>query len=305
MLSSRADENAAQDWEHTMMSAEQRAHNSGLVRIGDRQSLINYLKALWQRREFIRAYARAKTQAGYRTRRLGPLWEILDPLTTMATYWVLFGLLLGARTSVPNYLGYLAVGVFTFAVIRRSAQSGARSVSANRGLLTSLPIPAVILPTAAVVQQVRAFIVSLPILVIVLVSTGEPVTWSWLLAPLAVILIIPFGWGTALLLARWMSHTPDIGGVLPLVLRLWGLASGVMFPITERISQLDLPAWVEYVLVYNPGAVYLAVMRDALLAGYTPPGGIANWVAAAVWSLIATIAGVVVFWRGEGTYGRD
>jgi hypothetical protein len=46
-------------------------------------------------------------------------------------------------------------------------------------------------------------------------------------------------------------------------------------------------------------------MRDALLAGYTPPGGIANWVAAAVWSLIAAIAGVLVFWRGEGTYGRD
>jgi teichoic acid transport system permease protein len=78
-----------------------------------------------------------------------------------------------------------------------------------------------------------------------------------------------------------------------------------MFPITERVSELDLPTWVEYVLVYNPGAVYLAVMRDALLAGYTPPGGIANWVAAVVWSLIAATVGVVVFWRGEGTYGRD
>ncbi len=288
-----------------MMSAAQRAHNAGLARVGDRQNLITYLGALWQRREFIRAYARAKTQAGFRTRRLGPLWEILDPLMTMAAYWVLFGLLLGARASVPNYLGYLAVGVFTFAVIGRSAQSGARSVSANRGLLTSLPIPAVILPTAAVVQQIRAFMVSLPVLAIVLVLTGDSVTWSWLLTPLAVLLIIPFGWGIALLLARWMSHAPDIGGVLPLVLRLWGLASGVMFPITERLSRVDLPTWVEYVLLYNPGAVYLALMRDALLTGYTPPGGAVNWVAAAVWSLIAATAGVVVFWRGEGTYGRD
>lgn len=288
-----------------MAPVAERARRAGLARVGQRPPLHAYLAGLWQRREFVWAYARAKTQAGYRTRRLGPLWELLDPLVTMATYWLLFGLLLGARASVPNYLGFLAVGVFTFAVIRRSIQSGSRSVSANRGLVTSLPIPAVILPTAAVAQQVRAFLVSLPVLVLVLLVTGEPITWSWLLAPVAIALIVPFAWGSALLLARWVSHTSDIGGVLPLVLRLWGLASGVMFPVAERAAQLDAPAWIENLLVYNPGAVYLAIMRDAVLPSYDSPGGAGNWVAAVLWSVTAIAAGLVVFWRGEGTYGRD
>lgn len=288
-----------------MDSPAQRAQASGLQRVGVRPTLATYLGSLWQRRDFVRVYARAKTQAGHRARRLGPLWEILDPLTTMVTYWVLFGVLLGARASVENYLGFLAVGVFTFAVIRRSLQSGSRSISANRGMLTSLPIPAVVLPTSAVIQQVRAFVASLPVLIAVLLLTGEPITWSWLLAPVAVLLIVPFAWGSALLLARALSHTPDIGGVLPLVLRLWGLASGVMFPVTERAAQLDLPMWIEGILLYNPGAVYLAVMRDALLHSYDSPGGAANWLAAALWSVTALVAGVVVFWRGEGSYGRD
>lgn len=288
-----------------MAPVAERAREAGLARVGQRPPLHAYLGGLWQRREFVWAYARAKTQAGYRTRRLGPLWELLDPLVTMATYWLLFGLLLGARASVPNYLGFLAVGVFTFAVIRRSIQSGSRSVSANRGLVTSLPIPAVILPTAAVAQQVRAFAVSLPVLVLVLLLTGEPITWSWLLAPVAIALIVPFAWGSALLLARWVSHTSDIGGVLPLVLRLWGLASGVMFPVAERAARLDAPAWIENLLIYNPGAVYLAIMRDALLPSYDSPGGAGNWFAAVLWSVIAIAAGLIVFWRGEGTYGRD
>ncbi len=288
-----------------MAPVAERARQAGLSRVGQRPALHAYLAGLWQRRQFVWAYARAKTQAGYRTRRLGPLWELLDPLVTMATYWLLFGVLLGARASVPNYLGFLAVGVFTFAVIRRSIQSGSRSVSANRGLVTSLPIPAVILPTAAVAQQVRAFAVSLPVLVLVLLLTGEPITWSWLLAPVVIALIVPFAWGAALLLARWVSHTSDIGGVLPLVLRLWGLASGVMFPVAERAAQLDAPAWIENLLVYNPGAVYLAIMRDAVLPSYDSPGGAGNWLAAVLWSVIALAAGLIVFWRGEGTYGRD
>lgn len=288
-----------------MPSAAERARDAGLVRVGQRPGLGGYLAGLWRRREFVSAYARAKTQAGYRTRRLGPLWELLDPVVTMATYWLLFGLLLGARASVPNYLGFLAVGVFTFAVIRRSLQSGSRSVSANRGLVTSLPIPAIILPTAAVAQQVRAFAVSLPVLVVLLVLTGESVTWSWLLAPVVIALIVPFAWGAALLLARWVSHTADIGGALPLVLRLWGLASGVMFPVAERAAQLNAPAWIENALIFNPGAVYLAIMRDAVLPSYDSPGGVWNWVAAVAWSVIAVGVGLLVFWRGEGTYGRD
>lgn len=288
-----------------MRPAAERARAAGLSRVGQRPGIGAYLAGLWQRRAFVWAYARAKTQAGYRTRRLGPLWELLDPVVTMATYWLLFGLLLGARASVPNYLGFLAVGVFTFAVIRRSIQSGSRSVSANRGLVSSLPIPAIILPTAAVAQQVRAFAVSLPVLVLVLLLTGEPITWTWLLAPVVIALIVPFAWGSALLMARWVSHTSDIGGVLPLALRLWGLASGVMFPVAERAAQLNAPAWVENALTYNPGAVYLAIMRDAILPSYDPPGGGWNWLAAAVWSVVALIVGLVVFWRGEGSYGRD
>lgn len=288
-----------------MQSPAERARSAELTIVGRRPPMGLYLRSLWIRRQFVWNYARARTQARYRGRRLGPLWELLDPLVTMATYWLLFGILLGARASVPNYLAFLAVGVFTFAVIRRSIQTGSRSIATNRGLLSSLPIPAVILPTAAVVQQVRAFLFSLPVLIVVLLLAGVSPSWSWSLALVALLLIVPFAWGSAVLVARWVSHTSDVGGVLPLVLRLWGLASGVMFPVAERVAQLDAPAWLEGLLIYNPGAVYLAVMRDAFTPDYASPGGMTNWIAAALWAAVMVFVGLVVFWRGEGTYGRD
>ncbi|MGA1145979.1 MAG: ABC transporter permease, partial [Candidatus Nanopelagicales bacterium] len=75
---------------------------------------------------FIRNYARAREATGNRRTRLGFAWNLLDPALTMAVYWILFGLLLQARASDPNYLGFLAIGVFVFALVRRSLQMGPR-----------------------------------------------------------------------------------------------------------------------------------------------------------------------------------
>jgi len=121
----------------------------------------------------------------------------MDPVLTMALYWFLFGFLMGGRGSVENYTGFLAAGVFTFALIRQSVTAGSRSISGNEGLVRSIHFPRAVLPIAVVMKQLRVFYYALPIMIVILLITGEPITWQWLLAPVALLLIVMFSMGMA------------------------------------------------------------------------------------------------------------
>jgi teichoic acid transport system permease protein len=263
-----------------------------------------YLTALWRRRRFITAFAVAKVHAEHSRNRLGQWWQVLDPVFTMAIYWFLFGVLLGGRGSVVNYVGFLAVGVFAFALIRQSINAGARSISGNIGLVRAIHFPRAALPVSAVLKQLRVFLVAFPIMIAILLLTREPLTLQWLLAVPAVLLMVLFSAGCALVAARAVAGVQDVGEVLPYFLRIWGYASGVMIPIADKFRSLDLPTPLIVASEINPGAVYLNIMRDALMGTYDAPLGAWNWLAAALWALVAAVFGIWFFWRAEATYGR-
>ncbi len=192
----------------------------------------------------------------------------MDPVLTMALYWFLFGFLLGGRGSVENYTGFLAAGVFCFAIIRQSITAGSRSISGNEGLVRSIHFPRAVLPIAVVMKQLRVFYYAIPIMVVILLITGEPITWRWLLAPVGLLLIVMFSLGMALIMARVIATVQDVSEILGYLLRIWGYMSGVMIPIADRLSRLGLPPWAVFFIEINPGTVYLNVMRDALMASY-------------------------------------
>lgn len=228
----------------------------------------------------------------------------MDPVLTMALYWFLFGFLLGGRGSVENYTGFLAAGVFTFALIRQSITAGSRSISSNEGLVRSIHFPRAVLPLAVVGKQLRVFYFAIPIMIAILLITGEPITWQWLLAPVALALIVMFSLGVALIMARIVATVQDISEVLPYLLRIWGYMSGVMIPIADRLDRLGVPAWATFIIEVNPGTVYLNCMRDALMDSYYSPGGTLNWALAVGWAVLALPFGLWFFWRAEDRYGR-
>lgn len=228
----------------------------------------------------------------------------MDPVITMAIYWFLFGFLLGGRGSVANYTGFLAAGVFTFAIIRQSIMVGSRSIAGNEGLVRSIHFPRAVLPIAVVIKQLRVFFYALPIMIVILLVTGEPITWDWLLAPVALLLILMFSLGIALVMARVVATVQDVSEVLPYILRIWGYMSGVMIPIADRLSRLGVPPWATFLIEINPGTVYLNCMRDALMSSYFSPWGAWNWALAVGWAVVILPWGMWFFWRAEDRYGR-
>ncbi|ARF55571.1 ABC transporter permease [Streptomyces gilvosporeus] len=281
------------------------AEAHGLKVSGARPSLPAYLGQLWQRRYFITSFATARVVAQYTTAKLGQIWQVLTPLLNAAVYYLIFGVLLDTKKSVPDYIPFLVTGVFIFTFTQNSVLSGTRAISGNLGLVRALHFPRACLPISICLAQLQQLLYSMSALVVILLCFGQVPSWSWLLAFPALALQFLFNTGMSLVMARLGSRTPDLAQLMPFIMRTWMYASGVMFSISRILVGKHLPQIVVVLLNGNPAAVYIDLMRFALIDSFThkqlPPH---VWAFAAGWALLAGVAGFVYFWKAEERYGR-
>ncbi|UED87658.1 ABC transporter permease [Streptomyces profundus] len=282
------------------------AARHGLSVSGARPSLPQYIRQLWGRRYFILAFSQAKLMAQYSQAKLGQLWQVFTPLLNALVYFLIFGLLLGARADMTNreYIPFLVTGVFVFTFTQQSVLSGVKSISGNLGLVRALHFPRASLPISFSLQQLQQLLYSMIVLVIIVVSFGHFPSWTWFLVVPVLLLQLVFNLGLAMIMARMGSSTPDLAQLMPFVLRTWMYASGVMFPLGYMVERADGPAWLGDVLEANPAAVYMDLMRDALIDGLYDDSMLATWLFAVGWALVVGIGGFLYFWKAEERYGR-
>ncbi|MEU6211498.1 ABC transporter permease [Streptomyces sp. NPDC047023] len=277
----------------------------GLTLSGARPTLPRYIAELWARRHFVAAYATARMQATYSTAKLGQVWHLATPLLNAAVYYFIFGIVMKASHGVPDYVPFLITGIFVWDFISSSVNAGTRAVHSNLGLVRALHFPRASLPISTVVQLFQQLLVSMAALVVLLLAFGQTPGPSWLLALPALLLAAVFAAGCAMIMARVGSRNPDVSQLMPFVLRTWMYSSGVMWSIDQVLSTDHLPHWVMLALKANPAAVYIDLMRFALIDSF-PAHALPHhvWPMAIGWALLAGVGGFVYFWKAEEAYGR-
>ncbi|MBX6166860.1 MAG: ABC transporter permease [Thermobispora bispora] len=276
------------------------ARRYGLRRAIARPSMPAYLRQLWDRRHFIVTYATSRNVSKYSESALGQLWQVLTPLLNAAVYWLMFGVILDQRKNIDNYPAFLITGVMVFTFTQRTVIGGAKSVSSNLSLIRALHFPRAALPLAYAFQELQQLFYSMAVLLVLVLVTGEPVTWLWLLIPLPLTMQLVFNIGTSLFMARVGAFVRDVNQLLPFITRTWLYASGVFYSISERTK--DLPDFIRWVLEFNPAAAYIEVMRDLLIYERMPERW--AWTTCLFWAVFALIVGFWYFWRAEERYGR-
>jgi teichoic acid transport system permease protein len=279
------------------------AERHGLRRAIARPNVPSYLRQLWARRHFILTYATSRNVSKYSESALGGLWQVLTPLLNAAVYWLMFGLILGQKDSPgigDNYTAFLITGVMVFTFTQRTVTGGAKSISANLSLIRALHFPRAALPLAYTIQELQQLGWSMGVLIALVLVTGEPVTWLWLLIPVALSLQLVFNIGASLFMARIGAFVRDMNQLLPFILRTWLYASGVFYSITDRTA--DLPEILRWALEFNPAAAYIEFMRDLLIYERFPERW--AWTTCIFWAVFALIVGFWYFWRAEERYGR-
>jgi len=271
----------------------------GLQRAGARLPVEEYSRRLWQRRWFVVAYATASNSVGYERSFLGQAWQVLTPLLNIAVYYLIFGLLLHTNRGVPNYIAFLSVGVFLFSFCQSALVAGSRAITGNIGLVRALQFPRAVLPLSTTLVSLLQLVFSLIVLVPILLLSGVAPSLRWVQIVPAIALQTLFCLGLSFTVARIGSRIPDTTQLLPFVSRVWMYGSGVMYSV--QVFAHGHPSWVSTVLTNNPGYVYLALARHALLG---VPVTSMTWLVALAWGAGTLVLGYLYFWRGEEGYGN-
>jgi teichoic acid transport system permease protein len=95
------------------------------------------------------------------------------------------------------------------------------------------------------------------VLAVIVLATGEPLTWYWLLTIPALLLQTVFNIGVGLFVARIGSQLNDFSQLLPFLMRTWLYLSGVLYSIPTL--GFHKHQWIIVVLELNPAALYITL----------------------------------------------
>lgn len=255
---------------------------------------VEYLRNLWERREFAIFLGYGNMQARNAGTALGVVWWILNPLLLGGVYFLIFGLILeGART--PDFLVYLMCGMFVFHFTSQSMTGGANSILQNSRLLANLRFPRLILPISALIESGAGFLVSVVVLYAMAAAVGaDVITGQVVLLPLAFLLQLIFNLGLGSLAARLAVPFRDINNVIPYLTRIWLYLSPIIWPLTF-LDNVEGAA--RRAVEINPMFSIISIYRAAVLDYPLNQGHV--WLAAA-WSIGVGVVGVALFVKYEG-----
>jgi ABC-type polysaccharide/polyol phosphate export permease len=251
---------------------------------------------LWRQRQLIWRLASVQLRERYASTLLGSAWAVVQPVSVMLVYWLVFayGLRLSTAEGQVPFVLYLITGVVIWLAFADAVSGAAASVTRNAFLVKKVAFPLEVLPVVPVVAALVVHGAALACALAVCWLTGPGPGWPLLLLLLyalgAAVLASALGFLTA---ALNVFHR-DVSEAVGLMLQLW-------FWLTPVIWSLDLfPPRLAAVLSLNPMAVIVTGYRQAILGGAAP--SLASVLVFLVGTLLLWLTGAAVFRRTRADF---
>jgi len=233
----------------------------------------------------------------YRRSFLGWAWSMLNPLSNMVIYWFVFGVVFGATAPTGNpsgiqvYALYLLTGILPWGFFALVTNLGLGSLLGNSGLEKKVYFAWETLVFAQVIFSFVQFCIEMTLLCVALLIVGSPIA-PWIpIAFLLMLLLAVYAAGFALALSTLAVYFRDLR-------YLWTIIIQVMFFATPIIYTPDkiagkVPPILEFILHWNPMAVFVLSFRHLLYSGRAPEWGHIAYLVAA--SILAFVGGWTIF----------
>jgi ABC-2 type transport system permease protein len=214
---------------------------------------------------------------------------VLNPLLFSLIYFLVFRVFI--RFDVPNYPGYLLLGIVLWTFFAEGSGNGVASLRSQAGIISKVAMPRHVVVFAAILNTLFTFAINLVILFVLLAATGTPMRWSVVSFPLMIVDLAVLTLGVSLLLSPLNVRFHDVG-------YLWGIAVQIGFWLTPIIyDPTMIPSTWRWLVTYNPMARIVLYSRQAVIYGVWP-----DWIGVTKTTLVAVttlIAGWLIFQRQQ------
>jgi len=199
--------------------------------------------------------------AQYRQSILGIVWAFLPPIVTA---WGLIiakdaGAINVGNTPIP-YPAYVIFSMSLWQTFMEALSAPIAAVSSAKSMLARINFPREAIILAKLGEVFFNFGIKIILIIAVFIWFKVPVTWSVLLAPLAIIHLVLLGTGIGLLLSPFGALYTDIAKIIPLILTPWLLITPVIYPVPKQ-------GWFSTLVNLNPVTPLLVTARDLSTTG--------------------------------------
>lgn len=222
----------------------------------------------------------------YRRSFLGILWTILNPLGMMVILTVVFSTVF--RQDIENFPVYLMCGQLLFNFFSEATNMCMTAIIGNAGLISKVYVPKYFFPVSRVCSSFVNLLTSAIALIIVIVVTRTPVTWTILLAVFPILYVLLFAIGMGMILSAVTVSFRDMIHLYGVLLTAWTYLTPIFYPITMLPQGI-----VSDIVQANPITKFVQMLREVVLYGQVP--GVQEHLNCILPCIIVLIIGVMVF----------
>jgi len=254
------------------------------------------IQSIWNYRGFILGSVKRDFQFKYQNSLLGILWIVLQPLSMILVYTLIFSQVMHAKfpgsTNPLTYSIYLCSGILAWGLFSEISTRATNTFIENANLLKKINFPRICLPIIVVLNAALNFIIIFSLFTIFLLLSGNfpGVTFLAVLPLLGTLILLAIGVGISLGVLNVFFR--DVGQFLTIFLQFWFWLTPIVY------LKSILPEWVQMWIAYNPMEPVIAGFQQAI-AGQAWPNWISLLYPLGV-ALLACIVAAALFRRHVG-----
>jgi len=251
------------------------------------------LSELWPYRELLYFLTLRDIKVRYKQTLMGVAWVIIQPLTTVLIFTLVFNRFVRLDTGSLPYPLFALSGLLLWLFFANAVTNSTHSLVSNANLITKVYFPRMLIPAASVGAGLVDLGVAFLLLIVLCFYYGVALTLNILLLPLFVLMMALLALGVGLLSAAVTVKYRDLRHALPFLIQLWMFASPVIYPTNI------VPERWKWLVIINPVAGIIEGFRASLT------GRPFDWVhvsISAVITLAVLVCSVYIFRRFEDTF---
>jgi lipopolysaccharide transport system permease protein len=248
---------------------------------------------IWSRRQLLASAVKIALRQRYAGSVLGLAWLVLGPLLLMALYGTIYLVVFRVRPVHMDpgiYVLYIFTGLVPFMQFSQGLTQGAMALSADRDILLNTVFPPELVPLREVIVSLASLVTGVLIIFVVGLVLGR-LAFTWLLVPIALLLLLLFLTGLTWVLSLANLVIKDIQQILTYLTIVLLVASPIAY------SPDMLPAALRVLIYFNPLSYFIITLQSLIVLGALPPWPIA--LGALVFGVGSFLLGAYVFSRAK------
>jgi homopolymeric O-antigen transport system permease protein len=249
---------------------------------------------MWRHWDLVLSFTLRDIKARYKQTSLGVAWAIVQPLSFMVFFTLVFSVFAKLPSDGLPYPIFAYNGLIFWTFFANSLTGGTLSMVANSPLIRKIYFPRETLLVSVLLASTFDLGIALLLFAAMFLyyKVALTITVLWVFPLLALQMLLTLG-VTGLTSAAHVNYR-DIGHALPLFTQVWMFATPVAYPI--RV----IPEWLKPLYMLNPMAPIVDGYRRAFLLGQAPD--LQALAVSAVITIALTALALAVFKRAELTF---